>query len=101
MVIATLLQLSWLSPLSSMRTVRPDHDPTAVPEGTTFAPEAPPMAKSAWVQSGLVASTVCEAKACTAAVKELMLTALAFVLVNVPASAAAGPPGVSPLGEPV
>ena len=59
------------------------------------------MAKSAWVQSGLAASTRCEANACTAAVTELMLTEPGFGLVNVPASAAVGPPGYSPPGEPV
>src|SRR6267154_4877270 len=101
MVIDTLLQLSWLRPLSSKRTVRPDHEPTPVPDGTTLAPEAPPIAKSACVQSGLVASTVCEANARTAAVTELMLTGPGFGFVNVPASAAAGPPGYSPLGAPV
>ena len=56
MVIDTFLQLSWLPTPSTMRTVRPDHDPTPVPFGTTIGPTVPPIAKSSSVHAGLFAS---------------------------------------------
>src|SRR5438045_2941766 len=99
MVIDTFLQLSWLSPLSSKRTVRPDHVPTPVPAGTTFAPDEPPMAKSACVQSGFAASTRWDAKVCTTAVRELMLTGPEFGLLKFPERATDEAPGYSPVTE--
>src|SRR3954454_3132779 len=97
MVIDTLLQLSWLPAPSSMRTVRPVHDPTPLPPvGTTLAPEEPPIAKSASVHAGLVLS-VCDENVWTAAVTELMCTACGFGLSKCPDNVIAVPPGYIPL----
>src|SRR5438477_9904601 len=99
MVIAWLLQLSWFPLPLSNRTVRPVHDPTPLPAGTWASTVAePPMAKSAWVQAGLVPS-VCVLKAWTAAVTLWMYTGPALALSKVPLSVTAVAPGNRPVTD--
>src|SRR5438270_10274414 len=93
MVIDWPLQLSWLPAPFSSRTVRPVQDPTPLPAATLASTVAePPMAKSAWVQAGLVLS-VCELKAWTAAVTLWMNTGPGLELSKVPLSVTAVAPG--------
>src|SRR5438067_8625602 len=99
MVIAWLLQLSWFPLPLSNRTVRPVHDPAPLPAGTWASTVAePPMAKSAWVQAGLVAS-VCVLKAWTAAVTLCTYTVPELGLSKLPLKVTAVAPGYSPVTD--
>src|SRR6266480_689527 len=83
-----------------MFNVRPDHDPTPVPAGTTPGLfDVPVTEKSAWVHAGLVLSAW-TLKAVTLAVTLETVTGPVLPLSNLPDSATL-PPGVRLLDDDV